>query len=419
MENQMSARLFHAFSNGPGPFVHTINAIYQGLPGPSGIRQRIVSSQLESATDEEINSLKKFCIIIPIRNGRTDEIRHVLTQAAINAVSEKRCVLAFDFSNEAGNISLRDNLSRMLPELGVRNVEGCFLFCQNRRLPLREAGKVTIAYFDRFLLTGIHAANSLKTPETNLQLAYGYLRNMKSHPILCLNGTPRIHRIRTVLELVNQGLISLDGLENMPDSFIPYVSLGSLNYSKETMSPSKVRNAFRVAGRPQIAVNLDRLLQILPLRVDSFVEEGNALASKIDIEHYKQTMVSVVTETSTGNDCLRITEKTAKPLSLGHPFVVIGPMHCVKMARMMGFSVFDEFIDHTYDTIADPHDRLSCAISAAALFVKQINEGKINLDELVRHVRHNIHWATAGFYGYYWDEYIQFIVSQLRIEDNS
>ena len=131
----MSTKLYHAYTKEPGFFVHSINSIYGGLPCHNGTRQKMKSYQLESAASEEINSLDKFCLIIPVRQGIIGALSSILSQAVVKAIDEKRCVLAFDFSNEAGNILQRDELSESLSAFGIKNLEGCWLLCQNRLIP--------------------------------------------------------------------------------------------------------------------------------------------------------------------------------------------------------------------------------------------------------------------------------------------
>jgi hypothetical protein len=48
-----------------------------------------------------------------------------------------------------------------------------------------------------------------------------------------------------------------------------------------------------------------------------------------------------------------ITEKTWKPIKFGQPFVVIGPTGTLDALRSSGYSVFDDVLDNTYDTVQD------------------------------------------------------------------
>lgn len=52
-----------------------------------------------------------------------------------------------------------------------------------------------------------------------------------------------------------------------------------------------------------------------------------------------------------------ITEKTWKPIKFGQPFVVIGPAGTLAALRTAGYSVFDDVLDNTYDTIENNTER--------------------------------------------------------------
>jgi len=53
------------------------------------------------------------------------------------------------------------------------------------------------------------------------------------------------------------------------------------------------------------------------------------------------------------------TEKTLKPLYAGQFFVVVGTPFTIQRLRELGFDVFDDVIDHTYDTIVNHEHRFN------------------------------------------------------------
>ena len=54
-----------------------------------------------------------------------------------------------------------------------------------------------------------------------------------------------------------------------------------------------------------------------------------------------------------------ITEKTVKNLYIGKPFIVMSGMGTLERLRSRGFKTFSPWIDETYDTIENIHDRMS------------------------------------------------------------
>jgi len=74
-------------------------------------------------------------------------------------------------------------------------------------------------------------------------------------------------------------------------------------------------------------------------------------------EYYKQTLVSIVTETNfTANECT-LTEKSFKPFLHKHPFIIFGVPGALKGLRDLGFQTFSQFWDESYDTTEDPGQR--------------------------------------------------------------
>ena len=66
-------------------------------------------------------------------------------------------------------------------------------------------------------------------------------------------------------------------------------------------------------------------------------------------EHYTVTEFSVVSETTPAE--YFPTEKTFKPLLLGHPFLVAGSQFFLRNLRDMGFKTFNSVIDESYDLL--------------------------------------------------------------------
>lgn len=70
------------------------------------------------------------------------------------------------------------------------------------------------------------------------------------------------------------------------------------------------------------------------------------------ISYYKKTYFEVVTETlgaDDGDDSFFVTDKTLKPITMGHPFMVLSTKHMLKNLRELGFKTFGEYLDESYD----------------------------------------------------------------------
>jgi hypothetical protein len=74
---------------------------------------------------------------------------------------------------------------------------------------------------------------------------------------------------------------------------------------------------------------------------------------------YIDTYFSLVTETVCAeSDVSFRTEKVAKPLAMGHPFVVASTPGFYRDLRSLGFRTFDHLIDESFDSIINAQDRM-------------------------------------------------------------
>jgi hypothetical protein len=77
---------------------------------------------------------------------------------------------------------------------------------------------------------------------------------------------------------------------------------------------------------------------------------------------YQTTNIEVVLETLFDDDRLQLTEKILRPIACGHPFILAATQGSLEYLRGYGFKTFDNIIDETYDTIADPAQRLQAIL---------------------------------------------------------
>jgi hypothetical protein len=75
------------------------------------------------------------------------------------------------------------------------------------------------------------------------------------------------------------------------------------------------------------------------------------------------TYLNLVTESSCENDGF-LTEKIYKPLRASQLFIVQGPPGSIAYLRSLGFDVFDDCIDHSYDLITDWKTRVDASLES-------------------------------------------------------
>ncbi len=174
--------------------------------------------------------------------------------------------------------------------------------------------------------------------------------------LLCLNATPRLHRVLAVAALLQLGLIQ--------DSL---VSFGGFAYAKDPITPEAAlafvaRHAYLQPLRPAV----ERLVGMGPLRVDAFDETGNALWDRISPDAYRRSFLSLVTESDFFDEGVHwVTEKTVKAYAMGHPTLVLGPAGAGGFMTELGFAPWDAVIDPNAERAAAPRRRFRAVIDEA------------------------------------------------------
>lgn len=98
---------------------------------------------------------------------------------------------------------------------------------------------------------------------------------------------------------------------------------------------------------------------------------------------YKDTYFSLVTETVCAeSDFSFRTEKIAKPLAMGHPFIVAANNGFYRDLHNLGFKTFHGIVDESFDTIVNAQDRMDRLIDIVTDLCRQ------NLPEFLAACRH-------------------------------
>ena len=115
----------------------------------------------------------------------------------------------------------------------------------------------------------------------------------------------------------------------------------------------------------------ETMIEVLGQDTDDFLRyEKNYPAYKAvpeselctNIEDFRNSYLNLVVESRLENFGY-LTEKVYKPLRAGQLFLVQGPPGTVQYLRSIGFDTFDDFIDHSYDTIQDWQTRSDAVLS--------------------------------------------------------
>ena len=103
------------------------------------------------------------------------------------------------------------------------------------------------------------------------------------------------------------------------------------------------------------------LSKILPIEIDKTLEYN--LANDVSHDDYHGTFVSLVTETLHEPGTLFISEKTWKPIYMGHPFIILGNPGTIAYLKQQGFKTFDRWWSEEYDGLNDLNHRIDAIVS--------------------------------------------------------
>lgn len=92
-------------------------------------------------------------------------------------------------------------------------------------------------------------------------------------------------------------------------------------------------------------------------------------------------LFNVVGETMSGNHEVFISEKTYKNFLIGQPFISVGSLYHNQQLKNLGFKLYDEIFDYSYDLSIDTEERI-------VDMVKNLNQYKhVDLSELYNQIK--------------------------------
>lgn len=162
---------------------------------------------------------------------------------------------------------------------------------------------------------------------------------------LCFNKLPRQHRVMLLerlleRQLLDKGFYSFIGDEEFYTKMIPF-------YQNSNEYPNVLKN-----------------IDMLPIRLNATPERLNPVdINEGDLAYFDNSMFSVVTETTyfyvpKMQSSVFLTEKTFKPIALGHPFIIAARPNTLATLKKYGYKTFSPYIDESYDNIEDDNARM-------------------------------------------------------------
>jgi hypothetical protein len=192
--------------------------------------------------------------------------------------------------------------------------------------------------------------------------------------LLCLNRRQREHRLATLCVLSKNNL-----LKNNNVSFQFTIDQHTPYYIEHIITDKK---KFK-----DLKIEYDKLKKMKYQYVDYPI----AMEAKDGIHHgygwenhkpYLDTYFSIVTETAFLNPTGYVSEKTWRPISFFHPFILVGSPGSLKFIKKFGFKTFSPFIDESYDNKKTPTERF-----------KLIEDEIVRLGKMSKEEIHDWYWS--------------------------
>ena len=291
-----------------------------------------------------------------------------ISKLVLEDVKKGKCALIIECTTEGQylqtpntefDIIERWRIKEKLPEYSVSVLSGNLLsrdYVQKNDLKINAYG---VSTFETFFTPPVEYKNDL-----NKIVPFDAESNNKNKYFLSYNRQPRKHRLffgylLDQANLLEKGMVSL----RFP------TPTGKLNLNHEY--GSKIVNLNRY----------NRLAQKGNLTID--ISNDDNLAMNFNISNYENTFVSVVSETLMEPGCIFFSEKIWKPISIGHPFIIMGNPYSLKKLQDMGYITFNDIWDESYDSIISETDRIIAITKVLQSICSMTNE---ELDKAKKHI---------------------------------
>lgn len=178
---------------------------------------------------------------------------------------------------------------------------------------------------------------------------------------MCLNRNPRQYRINLVsyllaLNLDQHGTISFHKKNAQSSTWLDRVSWNLTDNQIQHIRPL-LEQGYNKLKNSTLENSLHEVDKIYGEKIDNAKNFDLHLRSM-----YQDHFVEIVTETQFNVPFYGASEKFKNSV-YGCVFpILIGGTGLVRFLRNLGFDMFDDVIDHSYDSIVDPLDRLCAAV---------------------------------------------------------
>ena len=226
----------------------------------------------------------------------------------------------------------------------------------------------------------------------NVQIVDKNLNSNKT--FISLNNSARHHRVILVNYLYGLGLDSIGYISHISSEYFKhYLDVVNWKFSSHHLEDQKI---LEFGNRKLKHLNKSPDDYYYSEITDGLID--NVTNFEKLRERYQNSFIEIISETTCPEIAFLMTEKFLNSVYACNFPILIGSKGVVSFLRNFGFDVFDDIIDHSYDDIENPIDRIFASIN---LNLKLLNDVELtksvwvaNKNRLLR----NVEFARKGMY---------------------
>ena len=137
--------------------------------------------------------------------------------------------------------------------------------------------------------------------------------------------------------------------------------------------------------------------KMTPMFINNFITNDSEktvsdgfIGQELILYDYRNTFLSLISETLEVGGAVYLSEKTFKPILAGHPFMLISSKNSLKKLKELGYKTFDKWWDESYDACDEYIDRIGMIINELNILKSKSNDELIKLRlEMMEVLKHN------------------------------
>lgn len=220
-------------------------------------------------------------------------------------------------------------------------------------------------------------SNKLNDLGYKFELPHFDSETIRKFKFLCLNRVPKAHRIAFLARLYkNKTIYNTDW--SLLFSPYEFTTLFGEKLDKNNKNIFSVEHFSAYFDRDELRTHFHELKYFFYTKKKSNYEPysknlfnffGDTKSTHYN-ETYKNSFISLITETSFENNEEHISEKSLKPFINLHLGIFLSPYKHLERIKGFGFQTFDSIWDESYDNIYEPKERMK----SVASLISKLNE---------------------------------------------